>query len=147
MTIPTWKWNNFLNNNFSNEYQEGYIETTPDAGVPFRRERFSDIQDIVSGSISLVNQDYIDFMAWFKNDIKQGTIPFYFYDCRIQQNRIARLTMNKPQYSRTSNRWTVAITMTFDSDTFRIDRALSANIDIPLFANNKYLCGSVYRSL
>lgn len=145
--MERWIFGSLLNNSFSNEYQEGYIEVTPDAGIPFRRERFSDIQDIVSGNLSLINQDYIDFMSWYKYNIKQGTIPFLYYDCRVEEDRVARLTLNKPQFNRQSNRWNVLVTLTFDSGAFTFSRELLCNELKPLEANGKILLASVKRYL
>lgn len=145
--LQKWKWGGLLNAGYANEFQEGYIEVTPDAGIPFRRERFSDIQDIVSGSLSLTNSQYIDFMSWYKYDIRQGTLPFLMPDCRIKKERVARLTINKPQFNRTSNRWTVALTITFDSGIFYFDRVLVANTLRPLEVNGKLLTAGVKRYL
>ena len=38
--MEKWKWVQIKLDGFQNEFQEGYIEVTPDAGVPFRSERF-----------------------------------------------------------------------------------------------------------
>ena len=145
--MEKWTWGNILNEGYQNEFQEGYIEVTPDAGIPFRRERFSDIQDIVSGTISLIDKDYLDFMSWYKVNIRQGTLPFEFYDCRVKQDRIARLTINKPQFNRYSNRWNVSITITFNSGTFYLDRNLVCNELRPIEANGKILTVNVKRYL
>lgn len=145
--LPKWEWGCLLNEGFQNEFQQGYIEINPDAGTPYRRLKFSDIQDIVSGSLSLVDSDYIDFMSWYKCDIKQGTIPFIFYDCRVKKDRIVRLTINKPQFIRYSNRWTIPVTIIFDSGIFYVDKVLVANSEIPLEANGKLITAGVKRYL
>lgn len=145
--LPKWKWGCLLNEGFQNEFQEGYIETTPDAGIPYRRLRFSDIQDIVSGSLSLVNNDYLDFMSWYKFDIKQGTIPFIFYDCRVKKDRTARLTINKPQFIRYSNRWNIPVTITFNSEVFYFENVVVANTLKPIEANNKLIIANTKRYL
>ena len=51
--MKEWKWGQIKLSGFQNEFQEGHIEITPDAGIPFRRQRFTDIQDIVQGSFTL----------------------------------------------------------------------------------------------
>lgn len=118
-----WKWGKPLLENFSNEPQEGYIETAPDAGIPFRRMRFSDIMDIVNYSFYLSKQDYPAFMSWYRYDIRQGSIPFLFYDCRIGKQRIARI-IGKPQYSANQTLRKLNITLAFEPLTVREDNAL-----------------------
>ena len=145
--MEKWTFGNFLNDSYQNEFQQGYLEITPDAGIPFRREIFSDIQDIVSGNISLDNGAYLDFMSWYKYNIRQGTLPFLFYDCRVQTERVARLTIEKPQYSRNSNRWNVSVTIIFDSGAFYPERVLVCNEVLPLEADGKTLTVNVKRYL
>ena len=144
--MEKWKWGQIRLDGFQNEFQEGYIEVTPDAGIPFRRERFSDIQDIVQGKFTLTRLQYIDFMSWYKFDIRQGAIPFKYYDCRIGQERTTRI-VGKPTWSSNSKYYDMTITLTFDSEVFYLDRVLSANPNLPLVANDKYLCTQVRRSL
>jgi len=144
--MEKWKWGQIRLDGFQNEFQEGYIEVTPDAGIPFRRERFSDIQDIVQGKFTLEKVQYIDFMSWYKFDIRQGAIPFKYYDCRIGQERTTRI-VGKPAWSSNSKYYDMSITLTFDSEVFLLDRVLSANPNLPLVANDKYLCTQVRRTL
>lgn len=144
--MEKWKWGQIRLDGFQNEFQEGYIEVTPDAGIPFRRERFSDIQDIVQGKFTLEKVQYIDFMSWYKFNIRQGAIPFKYYDCRIGQERTTRI-VGKPTWSSNSKYYDMSITLTFDSEIFYLDRVLSANPNLPLVANDKYLCTQVRRSL
>lgn len=144
--MEKWKWGQIRLDGFQNEFQEGYIEVTPDAGIPFRRERFSDIQDIIQGKFTLEKVQYIDFMSWYKFNIRQGAIPFKYYDCRIGQERTTRI-VGKPTWSSNSKYYDMTITLTFDSEVFYLDRVLSANPNLPLVANDKYLCTQVRRSL
>ena len=144
--MEKWKWGQIRLDGFQNEFQEGYIEVTPDAGIPFRRERFSDIQDIIQGKFTLEKVQYIDFMSWYKFNIRQGAIPFKYYDCRIGQERITRI-VGKPTWSSNSKYYDMSITLTFDSEVFLLDRVLSANPNLPLVANDKYLCTQVRRAL
>lgn len=144
--MEKWTWGQIKLDGFRNEYQEGYIEVTPDAGIPFRRERFSDIQDIIQGNFTLDKTQYIDFMSWYKFNIRQGAIPFEFYDCRIGQNRVTRI-VGKPTFTSNSKYYDVSITLTFDSGVFMLDRVLAANSAIPLVANGAYLTTQVKRSL
>ena len=144
--MEKWTWGQIKLDGFRNEYQEGYIEVTPDAGIPFRRERFSDIQDIIQGNFTLDKTQYIDFMSWYKFNIRQGAIPFKYYDCRIGQNRVTRI-VGKPTFTSNSKYYDVSITLTFDSGVFMLDRVLAANSAIPLIANGAYLTTQVKRSL
>lgn len=144
--MEKWKWGQIRLDGFQNEFQEGYIEVTPDAGIPFRRERFSDIQDIVQGKFTLEKVQYIDFMSWYKFNIRQGAIPFKYYDCRVGQERTTRI-VGKPTWSSNSKYYDMSITLTFDSEVFLLDRVLSANPNLPLVANDKYLCTQVRRTL
>ena len=144
--MEKWTWGQIKLDGFRNEFQEGYIEVTPDAGIPFRRERFSDIQDIIQGNFTLDKTQYIDFMSWYKFNIRQGAIPFKYYDCRIGQNRVTRI-VGKPTFTSNSKYYDVSITLTFDSGVFMLDRVLAANSAIPLIANGAYLTTQVKRSL
>lgn len=144
--MEKWTWGQIKLSGFQNEYQEGFIEVTPDAGIPFRRERFSDIQDIIQGNFTLSKTQYIDFMSWYKRDIRQGVIPFRYYDCRIDRERTARI-VGKPQFTSNSKYYDVSITLTFDSEVFILDRVLAANYMQSLVANGGYLTTSVNRAL
>lgn len=141
-----WKWGQIKLDGFRNEFQEGYIEVTPDAGIPFRRERFSDIQDIIQGNFTLDKTQYVDFMSWYKFDIRQGAIPFEFYDCRIDKNRVARIS-GKPTFASNSKYYEVSVTLMIDSGIFYLDRVLAANYEIPLVANGAYLTTQARRAL
>ena len=144
--MEKWKWGQIKLDGFRNEYQEGYIETTPDAGPPFRRERFSDVQDIIQGNFTLDKAQYVDFMSWYKFDIRQGALPFKYYDCRVGRERTARIS-GKPTFASNSKYYDVSMTLMFDSEVFYFDRALAANYEIPLVANGAYLTEIVRRAL
>lgn len=145
--MEKWTWGQIKLDGFQNEFQEGYIEVTPDAGIPFRRERFSDIQDIIQGKFTLEKVQYIDFMSWYKFNIRQGAIPFKYYDCRIEKERTARI-VGKPTWSSNSRYYDMTITLSFDSEVFYLDRVLAANKEIPLVANGGlYLTTQVRRAL
>lgn len=144
--MKKWEWGQIKLSGFKNEYQEGYIEVTPDAGIPFRRERFSDIQDIIQGNFTLTRVKYTDFMSWYKYDIRQGALPFKYYDCRISRERTARI-IGKPSFVSNSKYYDISITLTFDSEIFYLDRVLAANYELPIVANGKYLATQVRRAL
>lgn len=133
MTIY-WTWGEILSNGFQNEYQDGTIEINPDAGIPYKRQKFSDTMDIIQGVFILDNIQYIDFMSWYKFNIKQGTLPFQYYDCRYNVYRTARV-VGKPTYSTNSKYYNVAITLSFDSSIIYQERTLVANPDLVLIAN------------
>jgi hypothetical protein len=88
--MAEWTFGKLLANNWSQEPQKGYIENSPDAGKSFRREIFTDINKLRTGSIILDKGDSQEFENWFKNTIKQGTIPFDIYDCYVGFEREAR---------------------------------------------------------
>ncbi len=144
--METWKFGHIKIEGFQNEPQEGYIEVTPDAGVPFRRERFSDIQDIIKGNFTLTKSEYVEFMSWYKYDIRQGSLPFMLYDCRIKADRVARI-VGKPTYTTNSKYFDVSITIAYDSNVFYDDRILTVNPDKGLVANGKLLVASTRLSL
>lgn len=130
-----WKWGNPLNANFSNEFQSGFIETNPDAGVPFRRMRFSDILDVIDATFDLTRSEYLQLMNWYKYDTRQGSLPFEYYDCRIEYNRVARI-IGKPQFSTNSNRYIVSITLGLEPVTLYRDNNLLVNDDDLLIVND-----------
>lgn len=138
--MEQWKFPKIKVQGFQNEFQEGFIEVTPDAGIPYRRERFSDVQDIVSGSVTLTKQQYIDFMSWYKTDIDQGAIPFTYFDCRTKKERVARI-VGKPTFQTNSKYFDVNITLAFNSGVIYEDRILVANEVLPLEANGCLLVG------
>lgn len=112
--MEVWRFGEVLSNGFANEPQSGFSELSPDAGNPFRRLEFTDIQDIMRGSFNVDMSGYLDFMDWYKNKIRQGTLEFLYYDCRVAQNRVARL-IGKPQYTTISNRFTIAVTLSLEA--------------------------------
>lgn len=121
--MAEWTWGNFLISNFSDEEQTGFIEVNADAGLPYRREIFTDIQNIVSGTITLDKNDYLSFKDWYRNTIKQGTIPFDFYDCRIGQTRTARFN-GKPSYVTNNIYYNVSVTLSLEQVNAYIDWSL-----------------------
>jgi hypothetical protein len=112
--VLTWQWGNPLLEGFSNRPQKGYVDVEPDAGIPFRRLKFTDIYDICSCSFHLTRETYKQFMAWYQNDIKQGSIPFEMYDCRYGVTRVARLIGDVPQYPANSKYFRANVTIAFE---------------------------------
>lgn len=133
-----WVWGKPLISSYSNEPQNGYIETTPDAGIPFRRQKFTDIMDLAQATFILDRNEYIDFMSWYKHDIRQGTIPFEIFDCRYGVERVARL-IDKPTYQPNSKFWNVTVNIAFDSNIIEQERALIVNNEYLIVNDNDFL--------
>lgn len=132
----SWKWTQPLLNNFSNQAQKGYLEVQPDAGTPFRRLTFSDIQDLVNASFSLTRAEYLDFMSWYKYDLRQGSLPFQMYDCRCKRNRTARFIGDPPQYQPTSNRYQMSCNIAFEPLVIEEPRILTVLNNLFLLVND-----------
>lgn len=130
-----WRWGQILNNGFRNEHQEGFIELTPDAGSPFKRQKWTDVMDIIQGTFTLTALEYTDFMSWYKSNIKQGSLPFQYYDCRYDIYRTARL-IGKPNYTSNSKFFNVSVQIALDTGIIYQERTLVANPDFVLLANS-----------
>lgn len=131
-----WTWGKPLIEGFSNKPQKGYSEITPDAGIPFRRLNFTDIQDLATCNFILNRTDYIRFMSWYKYDLRQGTLPFLIWDCRYGIKRVARLIDDVPQYNPRSNHYNLSLTMAFESSIQIFDWVLVVNENDPIIVNN-----------
>lgn len=131
-----WKWGKPLLSGFSNKPQKGYVEVSPDAGPPYRRQTFSDIYDLVTATFSLTREQYPFFYSWYKYDLRQGTLPFLFFDCRYKQNRVARLIGDVPQFQANSNRQNLSVTIAFEPSIIQEDRYLTVDNYIPLIVND-----------
>ncbi|MBQ2391410.1 MAG: hypothetical protein II306_06535 [Clostridia bacterium] len=112
-----WKWGKALLNGYSNKFQKGYIDIEPDAGIPFRRMMFSDISDLVTATFCLTRTQYIEFMSWYRVELRQGTLPFQMFDCRYGVNRVARLIGDPPQFQPNSTRQNLSVTIAFEPST------------------------------
>lgn len=141
--MTTWTWGNIKNAGFQNEQQTGYIETTPDAGIPFRRKLFSDVGDIIQGSITLTKDQYLQFMSWYNYNTQQGSIAFDFYDCRIGTTRTARF-IDKPKYSSNSTNFDVQVILYLSPITIYqdIDSIINEN-DLLIVNDDDILTASV----
>ena len=131
-----WTWGKPLIEGFSNQPQKGYIEIEPDAGIPFRRLKFTDIQDLASCNFVLNRTDYIRFMSWYKYELRQGTMPFEIWDCRYGIKRVARLVGDVPNYNTISNYYNLSLTLAFESGVHVFDWVLVVNENDPLIVNN-----------
>lgn len=118
--LEKWRWGDLISRGFQDEDQNGFIEVSPDAGEPFRRETFTDIDNIIKGSIVVPLEDYLDFKSWYRNSVKQGTLPFTFYDCRVEADRTARF-LEKPLYRQNSNYWTIEVKLSLEQTKLYVD--------------------------
>lgn len=99
MTI-NWPFGNFRANNFVSQFQSGFLGITPDAGIPYRRQTFTDIAELVQCTWILKDSDNEYFKDFYRRETKQGTLPFYIYDCRHNITRLARFYGDEaPQHS------------------------------------------------
>ncbi len=131
-----WTWGKPLIEGFSNQPQKGYSEIEPDAGVPFRRLNFADIQDLASCRFVLNRIDYIRFMSWYKYELRQGTLPYLIWDCRYGIQRTARLVGDVPQYTTNSNYYNLNLTIAFEPSVMTFDWVLIVNEDDALIVND-----------
>lgn len=131
-----WTWGKPLIEGFSNKPQKGYSEITPDAGIPYRRLNFTDIQDLATCNFILNRTDYVRFMSWYKYDLRQGTLPFLIWDCRYKKQRVARLVDDVPQYNTNSNHYNLSLTIAFTSSVEVFDWFLIGNETDKLIVNN-----------
>lgn len=136
-----WRFGNLNLNGFSDEEQTGFSELTPDAGLPYRREVFSDIENLVQGQKTMTLAQYLDFKNFYRNETKQGTVPFTFYDCRVEQNRTARF-VGKPTYSTLSNHYSVSVTLSLEPVTITsLFYMTTENGDRIIAENGDYIVG------
>ena len=133
--METWIWGNILSNNFQNQYQNGTKEVSTDAGKPFRRQMWTDIGDIMQGTFILEKAQYIDFMSWYKFNLRQGTLPFIYYDCRYGVDRVARFVDQVPTYVTNSNKFNMTCKIMFDSSIINSPRYLLVNGGLGLLVN------------
>lgn len=119
-----WLWGDLLAQSFRNEPQAGFIETSPDAGKDFRRQTFTDINDLVQGSVTLTKDQYIRFINWYSSTTKQGANPFSFYDCRVEEYRTARF-VGKPIYSENSTFFNATFQLSLDPIVKYVDYYLT----------------------
>ena len=129
--MAEWTWGDFLLSNFKDEEQTGFIEVDPDAGLPFRRESFTDITNIVRGTVTLTRQNYIAFKDWYRNIIRQGSLTFDFYDCRVEETRTARF-IGKPSYVTNDKYYNISVTLSLDTVTAYLDWNLLAEDGTPI---------------
>lgn len=97
---------NALNQNYSEQFQESYVENTPDAGIPFRREIYSDVGKIAQNTFLFTDVQYNIFNNFYLNDTRSGSQTFLVYDCINDIDRPAKM-IGTPSVTRLSNKWRV----------------------------------------
>jgi len=133
--MERWNWGSILSNGFQNQFQNGTQEVSTDAGKPFRRMKWTDIGDIMQGSFILEKSEYTDFMGWYNFNLRQGTQPFTYYDCRFEVDRTARFVDQVPTYVTNSNKFNMTCKIMFDSSIINQSRALLVNGGLGLLVN------------
>lgn len=98
---------NYLNNGYQEEYQTSFTETTPDAGIPFRRETYTDVGRTIIGTALMNDSQKAEFDTLYLRDTRSGSKPVMMYDCINKINREAKF-IGKPSIVRTGNRWSVS---------------------------------------
>ncbi|MDR1169078.1 MAG: hypothetical protein LBK53_09370 [Heliobacteriaceae bacterium] len=135
MTTLKWEWGRILLSGQQREFQAGHLEVDPDAGMPYRRERFTDIGEIVQGTIILDKEDAEFFWYWYKNDLRQGAINFTYFDCVKDTERVARI-IDKPTDVPISNKRQISIKMMFIPQEIKYKQYLAVNDDRVLLVND-----------
>lgn len=130
-----WTWGQIKSEGYTSQFQQGFLEITPDAGMPFRRQTFTDVSKIFQGTFILDKLAKKDFESWYKFNLRQGAIPFKYYDCEMEQYRTTRIVGN-PVISAISNMFSISIQLTFDSEIFNILRYLKVNSNQFLLVND-----------
>lgn len=114
-----------INVGFSEEYQEGRSQVTPDAGSNFERESITTTKNILSGTLKL---DYDDFLLFkqFYLDTKQGSEMFIYYDCRLGLYKEARFFGNwtAREYEK---KWIINLSLIFEPIEYGLVVGLSYN--------------------
>jgi len=108
-----WRFGNPLSQGYQEEYQQGFIEVDPDAGIGFRREQFSDVNTIIRFNKLLTRAEAIDFKAFYINETRQGAIAFTYYDCELELNRTGRF-VGKFTLPQQSNNYRLSCTISLD---------------------------------
>lgn len=121
--MATWRFGEIIANSFKNEIQQGYSEVTPDAGSLYRRQEFTDVKDLIQGQFILTQVQYLDFMDFYRREIRQGSLSFEYYDCRVDMTRTASI-IGKPTFTTVSNRYYVNITLALEEVSYIIDQNL-----------------------
>lgn len=129
--MAEWRFGNILADGFKNETQKGFSEVNPDAGSIYRRQEFTDVKDIIQGRFILTQTQYIDFMDWYRNEVRQGSLSFDYYDCRVDLTRTATI-LGKPTWQAVSNQYYVSITLALDEVEQIIDVDLVSEAGEPI---------------
>lgn len=129
-----WQWGTIQVSNYQAEFQQGFVEITPDAGIPYRRQSFTDIQTLFQGKVTLTKTEKLDFQSWYRHDIRQGALTFLYWDCEIEAYRTTRI-IGKPTITSNSNHFDINIQLAFDPTIVYQQRDLTVNPDSYLLVN------------
>lgn len=112
-----------LNSGYQEEYQTSYVETTPDAGSQFRRERFTDVGRAINAPLLLTDMQKAQLDTFYLKDTKSGSSTFDYYDCVYNVTRPAKF-LGKPSIVRSSNRWSVSCRLWLEPLTILVTEPL-----------------------
>lgn len=116
MANITFPFTGYLNNGYQEELQTSFVETTPDAGIPFRRETFSDVGRSTTGTKLVTDLEKNQFENFYKSDTKSGSRSFNYYDCINDITRVAKF-IGKPSIVRNGNRWNISFNLWLEPTT------------------------------
>jgi len=113
-----------LNNGYQEEYQDSYVETSPDAGSNFRRETFTDVGRSINHPLLLTDSQKAQFDTFYLKDTRSGSETFLYYDCINDVLRPARF-LGKPTIVRNGNRWNVGCRFWLEPTTIMVELLLT----------------------
>lgn len=114
----------YLNNGYQEEYQTSFVETTPDAGIPFRRETYTDVGRTIIGTALMTDSQKAQFDTLYLKDTRSGSKPVMVYDCINKINREAKF-IGKPSIVRNGNRWSVSYRFFLEPVTIMVELLLT----------------------
>lgn len=115
---------NYLNSGYQEQYQTSYVETTPDAGIPFRRETFTDVGRSITGTALLTDSQKAQFDTFYLKDTRSGSNSFNWYDCLNSIMRDAKF-IGTPSVVRNGNRWNVSYNLWLEPKLINVELLLT----------------------
>lgn len=79
-------------NTYNEEFTSSVIRSEFDSGFAKQRTQFCKGFKIISFEIKICNDNYQNFLDWWRNDIKRGAYWFHFTDPQTETVRRARFT-------------------------------------------------------
>lgn len=114
----------YLNNGYQEQFQTSYVENTPDAGIPFRRETFTDVGKSITGTMLLTDSEKAVWDNFYLRDTRSGSQSFNFYDCINDVTRNARF-IGTPSTVRNGNRWNISVSLWLEPATVIVELLLA----------------------